>query len=523
MALDIDSQVADPQGNQPNNLNGKWFRWISHLSLTRRILAINIFAVLLLAGSLLYIDGFRERLIDERLQQARTEADIIASALKDAPPVLQISMLTAISSKTDARLRLFENRPENGDNIVYDSWLQSTPRFQIINPDAEGWQRRLARMIDDAIDWVVGAQLLGSFAGFDTRSQMPDQLLLAPDRTHVISSWRLVSPAAKTVLVLDRNARDIRRLVRAERSRLGLILAFAILLSTLMSIFLARTIAKPLKNLALAARQVRLGRAREVIVPRLPERHDEIGELARALSDMNGALQARIDATERFAADVTHELKNPLASLSSAAQTLASVKDSATRKQLLTIIADDVQRLDRLITDVSDLSRIDSQLARTTFETVDIGSLIENLIALRLSRNPERGPQIAFARPKTGSALSRGDGSRLGRVFDNLIDNAFSFSPPGGLVQISCTRARNRISVAIEDEGPGVPASARNRIFDRFHSDREGSSATDNHSGLGLSIAKAIIEAHDGSIRSEPRGKGRSGARFVVTLPALET
>ncbi len=513
MALDIDSLAVDSTGNPR-----KWFGWISHLTLTRRILAINIFAVLLLAGSLLYIDSFRARLIDERMRQARTEADIISSALAGTPSPLQISMLKAITEQTDARLRLFEN----GNVLTFDSWKQSAPRFQIVDPSAEGWQRKLARIIDDAIDWLVGAEQLGSFENFDMRSTAQDQLQLAPDRTHIISSWRIVSRSTETILVLDRNARDIRRLVRAERTRLGLILAFAILLSTLMSLFLARTIARPLKSLALAARQVRLGRAREVIVPRLPERHDEIGELARALSDMNGALQARIDATEQFAADVTHELKNPLASLSSAAQTLATVKDAATRKQLLSIITDDVHRLDRLITDVSDLSRIDSQLARTTFETVDIGSLIENLIALRIARNPELTPRIAFARPKTGSTVARGDGDRLARVFDNLIDNAFSFSPADGVVQISCTRVRDRVNIAVEDDGPGVPASARTRIFERFHSDREGTSALDNHSGLGLSIAKAIVEGHDGSIRTESRGKGRSGARFIVVLPALK-
>ncbi len=514
MALDTDSQAVDPNGNP----NLKWFGWISHLSLTRRILAINIFAVLLLAGSLLYIDSFRARLIDERMRQAQTEADIVASALSNAPAALQLSILTAITDKTDARLRLIGRDKK----LKYDSWLQSVPRFQIVDPSAEGWQRKLARIIDDTIDWVVGAEQLGSFGSFDMRSNAQDQLLLAPDRTHIISSWRMVSQTSGAILVLDRNARDIRRLVRAERTRLGLILGFAILLSTLLSLFLARTIARPLRSLALAARQVRLGRAREVIVPRLPERHDEIGELARALSDMNSALQARIDATEHFAADVTHELKNPLASLSSAAQTLPSVKDEATRKQLLEIITDDVHRLDRLISDVSDLSRIDSQLARTTFETVDIGSLIENLIGLRVARNPELTPRIAFARPKTGSALVRGDGDRLARVLDNLIDNAFSFSPSGGVVQISCSRVRDRVNINVEDDGPGVPASARTRIFERFHSDRESSGALDNHSGLGLSIAKAIVEGHDGSIRSEARGKGRSGARFVVVLPALK-
>jgi two-component system sensor histidine kinase ChvG len=345
-------------------------------------------------------------------------------------------------------------------------------------------------------------------------------LTLAPDRTHIITSSRLISTHSGETLVMDRNARDIRRIVRAERGRLGLIIGFAILLSVLMSLFLARTIARPLRLLAQAARSVRLGRAREVIVPRLPSRSDEIGQLARAFSDMNAALQARIDATGNFAADVSHELKNPLASLASAAQSLSAVKDAALQAQLIAIITDDVQRLDRLITDISDLSRIDGQLARATFERIDIGQLVETLVAARSVRNPETAQRIAFARPKTGSAMVKGDPTRLSRALENLIDNAFSFSPPGGIVRIGASRARSRVILSVEDEGPGVPANARTAIFERFHSDRPSEESFGKHSGLGLSIVKAIVEAHEGDVKVESRGRGVSGARFVVTLQA---
>jgi two-component system, OmpR family, sensor histidine kinase ChvG len=491
-------------------------RWFT---LTRRILAVNIFAVLLLAGSLFYIDSFRERLIDERMAQAQTDADLIASALSQIPQDQYRNVLTAMTSKTEARLRVFDARGV----IQFDSWTVAPPRFRLINPDTEIWQRSVARRIDDTIDWIVDAEVLLPFKTFDEASPLPNRLLLAPDHTHIISSSRVIAGSSASepqTLRLDRNARDIRRLVRAERTRLGLIMAFVAGLSTLLSIFLARTIAVPLKNLARAAQQVRLGRAREVIVPRLPSRGDEIGELARALSDMSGALQARIDATEQFAADVTHEIKNPLASLSSAAQTLPNVKTAAARRQLVEIISDDVSRLNRLITDISDLSRLDSQLARTTFETVDIGSLIETLIAVRIVRYPDMAERIAFARPKTGSTLVRGDGDRLARVFENLLDNAVSFSPANGVINLAASKTRDRVIISIEDEGPGVPASARTRIFERFHTDRAGSETFGVNSGLGLSIAKAIIEGHDGTIKAETRGKGRSGARFVITLPA---
>jgi two-component system, OmpR family, sensor histidine kinase ChvG len=179
-----------------------------------------------------------------------------------------------------------------------------------------------------------------------------------------------------------------------------------------------------------------------------------------------------------------------------------------------------VQRLDRLITDISDLSRIDGQLARATFERIDIGQLVETLVAARSVRNPETAQRIAFARPKTGSAMVKGDPTRLSRALENLIDNAFSFSPPGGIVRIGASRARSRVILSVEDEGPGVPANARTAIFERFHSDRPIEESFGKHSGLGLSIVKAIVEAHEGDVKVESRGRGVSGARFVVTLQA---
>jgi two-component system, OmpR family, sensor histidine kinase ChvG len=508
MAQDTDS-LATRADTLPLN-------WSGQLTLTKRILAINIFAVLLLAGSFFYIDSFRARLIDERLAQAETEADITASVVRLTPDPHRITLLRAITAETDARLRLFDKQ----NAILFDSWRAAPPRFALTDPTTETWQRLVARGIDDVIDAVVGAEDLPAFKGFAHSTVPGDHLTLAPDRTHFITSSRLISSHSGETLVMDRNARDIRRIVRAERGRLGLIIGFAILLSVLMSLFLARTIARPLRLLAQAARSVRLGRAREVIVPRLPSRSDEIGQLARAFSDMNAALQARIDATGNFAADVSHELKNPLASLASAAQSLSAVKDTALQAQLIAIITDDVQRLDRLITDISDLSRIDGQLARATFERIDIGQLVETLVAARAVRNPETAQRIAFARPKTGSAMVKGDPTRLSRALENLIDNAFSFSPPGGIVRIGASRARSRVILSVEDEGPGVPANARTAIFERFHSDRPSEESFGKHSGLGLSIVKAIVEAHEGDVKVESRGRGVSGARFVVTLQA---
>jgi two-component system sensor histidine kinase ChvG len=319
------------------------------------------------------------------------------------------------------------------------------------------------------------------------------------------------------VLLLTVNARDIRQVVRAERLSLGLILAGTILLSVLLSRFLARTIANPLRKLALAAHRVRLGRAREVDVPILPARRDEIGLLARALHDMTQSLRQRIDSTEAFAADVTHELKNPLASLRSAVDTLERIEDPALRRQLLDVVREDVARLDRLVVDIAETSRLDAELSRARFEPVDLGVLIESLLPLWEGRSEGR-VQIAFARPRTGTAVAMGDESRLARLIDNLVDNAISFSPDGGVIDIRAAEAEGEVAVSVEDEGPGVPAAARQAIFNRFHSVRPDEDFG-RHSGLGLAIARAIAEGHGGRIVVEDRHDGRRGARFVVQLP----
>ena len=289
--------------------------------------------------------------------------------------------------------------------------------------------------------------------------------------------------------------------------------------SILLSRFLARTIALPLGTLALAAEHVRLGRVRDLKIPQI-HRSDEIGALSRALSDMTETLRERIDATEAFAADVAHELKNPLASLSSALETMASVSDPALKRQLMDIATADVHRLDRLITDIAEASRMDAQLTRTRFEKMDIGQLLERLLAERDARGANNSIRIAFARPQRGSTTVMGDPGRIERMFDNLLDNAISFSPENGVVQVSATASDGQVIASVEDEGPGVSADRRDAIFERFHSDRPDIAAFGRHSGLGLSIARTIVLAHDGTIDVRDRPSGARGAMFVVTLPS---
>jgi two-component system sensor histidine kinase ChvG len=299
-------------------------------------------------------------------------------------------------------------------------------------------------------------------------------------------------------------------------------MAVIIALSVFLSLFLVRTIVRPLRRLAIAAHRVRLGRSREVRVPRLPSRSDEIGLLARAISDMSQSLRQRIDNIESFAADVTHELKNPLASLRSALDGIDRVEDPALRTKLLAVARDDVVRLDRLINDISEAARTDAELLRATFEQVDLGSLIEQLVHSWEARRETGNARIAFARPRKDTAVVMGKPDRLARAINAIIDNAVSFSPPGALVEIAATRVGDEVRIRIEDEGPGVPPDAREAIFNRFHSVRPEGENFGRHSGLGLAIAQAIVKGHDGEIDVQDRDDAPSGARFTIHLPAAD-
>lgn len=491
--------------------------WSGRMSLTRRILAVNILPVILLAGSLFYLDVIRDRLIAERLAQSAEQVQLLATVFSRVPTDELEDEARRLGQTSGTRIRLVAS----DGHVVVDSWDGHRPNIVLKSPVDEGWQRRGAAALDDAIDAIVRARPVPRFPGFGPPIANDQMIWLTDDRTHIVSSAAKVPDGRALRIVLDKNVRDIRRLARADRAQLGLIVGIAALASILLSLFLARTIVRPLRFLAIAAERVRLGRAREVVIPRLPFRSDEIGHLARSLADMTETLRARIDATEAFAADVSHELKNPLASLASAVQGMERVKDEGLRQQLMHVAADDVRRLDRLISDISEASRLDAQLTRTRFEAVDIGTVIEALLDEREARSANGTVRIAFARPQSGSTRVMGEAGGLARVFGNLIDNAVSFSPPGGVVRISATRSDDDVIATVEDEGPGVPADAREAIFERFHSLRPEGEAFGKHSGLGLAISCTIIEGHGGAISVRDRADAQSGAAFVVTLPAI--
>ena len=509
-------------------------------SLTTRILAVNIFALAMLAGGFFYLDSYRSQLIDARLEETATQVRLIAEAYAVTPPAGRPALLAKFGMLTDTRLRIYHyadpRSPISGAKLAFDSWSLSGPTYQLRDPSQEEWQKRVARFLDRSIDVIVAADRPPNYreprsdilAGWPLAvaavrdRNMVTAVQRARDRTPMILAAIDVrgTNGGGNVLLSTENQRDITRIVRAERLRLGVVLLIVVLVSVSLSLFLAQTIVRPLRRLALAAHRVRLGRAREVQVPRLPERRDEIGTLARALSDMSMAIRQRIDATEAFAADVTHELKNPLASLRSAVDSLGLVKDPGLQKQLIDVIRDDVGRLDRLITDIAEASRVDAELARARFESIDLGIMIEGLLTTREERGRNGAVRVAFARPHRGTAVVFGDGSRLTRVVENLVENAVSFSPPGGLVQVAATRDGDDVVIRVEDEGPGVPIEAREAIFNRFHSDRPDSEEFGRHSGLGLAIAKAIVEGHNGTIIATDRDNAPSGARFVIRLPA---
>jgi two-component system sensor histidine kinase ChvG len=344
------------------------------------------------------------------------------------------------------------------------------------------------------------------------------RLRYAPDRTPVINAAAPVG-ARGEVLLATRNARDVTQAIRDARQTLAIVVAIALLLSVQLSLFLARTIVQPLRALVRAAVRVRLGRERDVVVPRLPERGDEIGLLARAFSDMTSALRQRIDAGEAFAADVSHEIKNPLSSLRSALESLEKVEDPELRRKLQAIAAHDVRRIDRLVTDIAEASRIDAELSRAAMTPLDLAELAGRVAAERDARQPQGEPHVVFE-ARNGEARVRGAPARLERAIDNLIDNALSFSPPDDAVRVCVERDGGKVRLWVCDDGPGIPIDRREAVFERFHSVRPEGEAFGAHSGLGLAIARTIVEAHDGTLSIGDRPDGRRGAYVVAEFPA---
>ncbi|QZH75128.1 MAG: sensor N-terminal transmembrane domain-containing protein [Erythrobacter sp.] len=497
-------------------------------SLTKRILAVNLVPLLVLAGSLFFLDSYRRQLLDERFKLARIEAQITAEALAGATVERQEALLSQIGREQSMRLRMYDA----DGALIADSFVLDKPSFVFDDPVAEPFSEDLARWTDDAVNFVVGAPSAPAYVEpVDTiadswpelarvRQQGLSQIELrrAPDGTPVINAAAPVGINGASLLT-TRNAVDITQSVRNARTSLMTIILLALFVSIVLSLYLASTIIEPLRRLVTATQRVRLGRERDIEVPRMQARGDEIGQLARAVSDMTATLRHRIDAVETFAADVAHEIKNPLASLRSATDSLQRVQDAELRAQLVDVAAHDVRRIDRLVSEISEASRIDAELSRAIFEPMDLCALFANVVARKRERGETRDCVVEVD-CQGDPAPVMGVPIRLERVADNLLDNAVSFSPAAGRVLVTVGRVGGNVLATVCDEGPGIPEDSREKVFRRFHSHRPEGESFGNHSGLGLAIGRAIAEAHGGTLRVSNTPSALGGACLVLELPA---
>ena len=512
--------------------------------LMRRVLVVNVIALAILGAGILYLGQFRENLVQQRTDTLLSQADIIAGALGETaagPESVELNIALArqimvrLVDMAHMQARLYSTRGE----LMIDSRFLS-PTGQVIQtplpPDKGGlnFTDRLLDQIDRVMNTLAPTPSYEPYneAGTDgpQKFQEVEKALDGRPAVHIrkLTDETLVINVAIPVqrfrrvlgvLLLTASTQDIEQLIRAERLNTLRVFAISLGVTLLLTLFLSSTIARPIRVLAAAADRVRRGIGRAEALDIYNNRKDEIGDLSRALNDMTQALYHQIDAVESFAADVAHELKNPLSSVRSAVESMALTKDPDVQARLLAVIQDDVRRLDRLITDISDASRLDAELSRGHMEPVDLGVLVSTLVDIYRTTGSSGDVRIELEPPERGTFMVSGIEGRLGQVVRNLIENAISFSPAGGKVSLDLERLGNTVIFRVKDEGPGLPEGAEKRIFERFYSERPETEAFGTHSGLGLSISRQIINAHDGSISATNRAD-HTGALFTVKLPA---
>ncbi|GHF16632.1 histidine kinase [Kordiimonas sediminis] len=515
-----------------------------------RILAVNAMALLILVGGVLYLGQFRDNLIAQRVESLQVQAEIIAGALGETTPegpeatdidiALARPIITRLVGPTENRARLFsvsgtmvaDSRLLAGHKRVVAEPLQ-TPMSE--RPFGEQIQNYIYEFLDmftrrpemppnvdkpgmRAVDFLEVATALEGEAM--TQLRVRDDGRAVINVAVPIQRFRRVLGA----LLLTAQTEDIEAVVRAEQMSTVKIFAAAMAVTMLLSFFLGRTIVRPIGILARAAERVRRGIGREESLPEFSERNDEIGDLSRSLSEMTTALYNQIDAVERFAADVAHELKNPLSSMRSALETLQNSDRQDVRDKLMPILVEDVKRLDRLITDISDASRLDAELTRGQMDPIDLGIMIAMLVDGYKTIDLPEGRSVTCEDFEAGVYMVQGIDGRLGQVWRNLIDNALSFSPQNGTVTITLAKDGKYIVTEVTDQGIGIPEGAEEKIFRRFYSERPEQEAFGGHSGLGLAISKQVVEAHGGSVTASNvlNDDGAvCGACFRVRLPAL--
>ena len=543
--------MKDARADKPDVLRHRR-RWLPFASpLTWRILAVNVLAPVILVGGLFYLDRYKNELIAQELESLRIRAEMMAAAvgegavidtgysIPELSPTAAKQMLRRLAQPARMRARLFE---DDGDELA-DSRSLISGNSEILvedlpEPDrglfVKGFRKIYNFVTQSSLanedlphyhesahpkanDYPEVMQALNGDAAWAVRAMRGHRLLLT---TAVpVQHYKQVLGA----VMVSSTGDDIAQSLFKVRLTIFQAFAFALMITITLSLYLAGTIARPIRRLAAADDRVRRGQGRRHAIPDLSKRGDEIGELSSALADMTETLWRRMDAVEAFAADVAHEIKNPLTSLRSAVETCARVQNPDQQRRLMSIIQDDVGRLDRLISDISDASRIDAELSRADSEPVSICRMVEGLASIYRDTGAAEDVAVDVVCHGGDELLVMGIESRLAQVLRNLITNALSFSPPQGHIRLEARREGKMVMASVEDDGPGIPENKLEAIFDRFYTERPESEKFGTHSGLGLSISKQIAEAHGGSLlasnRSDAEGKVL-GARFTFTLPA---
>lgn len=544
---------ADPDSEKKNS-GLKLLRPQRRVSpLTFRILAVNLIVLGFLVVGIFYIDQYQETMIQARIDALVKDAEVMAGALGEAATVttdrseLRIKpaeqIIARVVGVTSNRTRLFgldgnlwiDSRDLAVDQSVI---IDELPRHEGLRALRDRWVKKTTQLLDRLhrrynreVYYEVKSQIAAHYPEVELALEGYNEYRIRQlsDGAEIITVAVPVQRFRRVLgaLLLSRDTRDIREAVQHTRMTFLRFLGVVFLLTLLLSLFLARTIVQPILRLARSADRISAGTHTGADIPDYSSRNDEVGDLSRSLKDMTLALAQQIDAVATFAADVSHELKNPLTSLRSAVETVSLAKSDAAKAKLLGIIKDDVGRLDRLITDISNVSRLDAEMSRSKMTEVNLKTMLETLVDLydpaQSNMTPALHLEIIGHKSRKDSEKAfyvSGLEGQLGQLFRNLIDNAISFSQADGNIWVRLRQTKNMVQVVVEDEGQGIPQDKLEDIFDRFYTERPKTEAFGKHSGLGLSICKQIVEAHGGAIIAENRRRTK-GARFIVQLRHL--